>query len=225
MPLRNHEMIYLFNSGGEYDIENCRNLEMRAYSKKILDFIGKSSIQIEKDLGNRKAEHFFRHSTSQYSLPTKETYTRLIELYNFDKMEGFLNFEELKPLEKSDQTRTYNPQKTEGKPYKVKGHKLKTPDTYGKMEIKDRANESGERHPLSILNFNNPKISLHPTQKPLDLCEWLVKTYSNENDLVLDFCMGSGTTIVACKNTNRNYIGVEKDKDIFKVAEERINKT
>jgi site-specific DNA-methyltransferase (adenine-specific) len=223
MPLRNHEMIYLFNSGGENDIENCRNLEMRSYSKRTLEFIGKTPSQINRELGNFKAVHFFSHSTSQFSLPTKETYSRLIELFKINKMEGFLNFEELKPLEKSKELRTYNPQKTEGKPYKVKGHKLKKQDAYGNNDIKEHYNETGERQPTSVVNFNTPNVSLHGTQKPLDLCEWLIKTYSNENDLVLDFCMGSGTTIVACKNTNRNYIGIEKDNEIFKVAEERIN--
>jgi len=66
---------------------------------------------------------------------------------------------------------------------------------------------------------------IHATQKPLDLCEFLVKSYSNEGDVVLDFCMGSGTTIVACIQNNRSYIGVERDKDIYDLAIERINQT
>ena len=64
---------------------------------------------------------------------------------------------------------------------------------------------------------------MHATQKPVELCEWLIKTYSNEGDTVLDFCMGSGSTIVSCINTNREYIGIEKDPDIFRIAETRIN--
>lgn len=65
---------------------------------------------------------------------------------------------------------------------------------------------------------------LHPTQKPVELCEWLIKTYSNKNDIILDNCMGSGTTAVACINTNRNYIGFEKDEEYYKIACERIKK-
>ena len=68
----------------------------------------------------------------------------------------------------------------------------------------------------------NRKGKLHPTEKPVDLCEWLVKTYSNKGDVVLDNCMGSGTTGVACKNLNRNFIGIEIDKEYFEKAEKRI---
>ena len=80
--------------------------------------------------------------------------------------------------------------------------------------------------PSTILEFNvvpNRKGKLHPTQKPVDLMEWLIKTYTNEGDTVLDFAMGSGTTGVACKNLNRNFIGMELDKNYFDIAEKRIN--
>lgn len=80
--------------------------------------------------------------------------------------------------------------------------------------------------PSNVLEFDvvpNRKGKLHPTQKPVELLEWLVKTYSNEEDVVLDNCMGSGTTGVACSHLNRNFIGYELDKDYFKIAEERIN--
>ena len=79
--------------------------------------------------------------------------------------------------------------------------------------------------PSDVLEFNvvpNRNGKLHPTQKPIELLEWLVKTYSNENDIILDNCMGSGTTGLACKNLNRNFIGIEKDEKYFKMAEERL---
>jgi len=119
---------------------------------------------------------------------------------------------------------TYNAQKTEGKPYNRT--QSKQTETYGMEDIKQviTENKTGDRHPTTIVKFNNPKKSLHRTQKPVELCEWLIKSYSNENDLVLDFTMGSGTTGEACKNTNRNFIGVEKDEEIFKIAFERLNK-
>ena len=78
------------------------------------------------------------------------------------------------------------------------------------------------RCPRSIQKFNRER-GLHPTQKPVALMEYLIKTYTNENETVLDFTMGSGTTMVACKNTNRNGIGIEMDAEYFKIAEQRIN--
>ena len=79
--------------------------------------------------------------------------------------------------------------------------------------------------PSDILEFNvvpNRKGKVHPTQKPVELLEWLVKTYSNENDIILDNCMGSGSTGVACKNLNRNFIGIENNKEYFEIAERRL---
>ena len=118
---------------------------------------------------------------------------------------------------------TYNPQKTEGKPYKsrerIEGEGVYIKDTYKRTATED----TSKRHPSSILEYKNPHKTIHPTQKPVDLIEWLIKTYSNENDLVCDFCMGSGTVGVACKNTNRQFIGIEKDDKIFELAYNRIN--
>tara|TARA_R100000655_G_scaffold348_8_gene1443 strand:- start:1122 stop:1868 length:747 start_codon:yes stop_codon:yes gene_type:complete len=85
------------------------------------------------------------------------------------------------------------------------------------------------RNPITILEYSNQSKEchrtkrLHPTQKPLELMEYLIKTYTNENETVLDFACGSGTTGVACCNTNRNFIGIELDKQYFKIAEQRIN--
>jgi len=79
--------------------------------------------------------------------------------------------------------------------------------------------------PSSVLEFNvvpNRNGKLHPTQKPVELIEYLVKTYTNEGNIVLDFTMGSGTTGIACKNLNRNFIGIELDKKYFEIAKERI---
>ena len=96
--------------------------------------------------------------------------------------------------------------------------------------------DNGSRNPISILPFKIPytpkkgsktkngDYRVHPTQKPLALVEYLVKTYSNENDIVLDNCMGSGSTGVACVNTNRNFIGIELSQEYFNIAKERIEK-
>lgn len=86
--------------------------------------------------------------------------------------------------------------------------------------------DDGTRHPTQVLRFNrdNPRNRLHPTQKPISLIEYLIKTYTNENDLVLDNCMGSGSTGVACINTNRDFIGIELDEKYFQIAENRIKR-
>ena len=78
-------------------------------------------------------------------------------------------------------------------------------------------NNSGTRYPINIIDFKRER-GLHPTQKPVALLEYLIKTYTNENDTVLDFTMGSGSTGVACKNLNREFIGIELDKTYFDMA-------
>ena len=122
---------------------------------------------------------------------------------------------------------TYNPQmiKYTGKPRsnKVKNGKLgKLSDCNEKPVFEYRDN--GLRYPTQVWRFKRDCLTsnLHPTQKPLALIEELVKTYSNESDTVLDNCMGSGTTGVACRNLNRNFYGIEKDKKYFDIAKERI---
>ena len=97
-------------------------------------------------------------------------------------------------------------------------------EALGNLEM-THANHNGNnelRYPSSIQKFNT-EVGKHPTQKPITLMEYLVKTYTQENDTVLDFTMGSGTTGVACKNLNRNFIGIELDKDYFEIATARIN--
>lgn len=121
---------------------------------------------------------------------------------------------------------TYNPQKTTGHIRKVSKaeHKVgcKSTTDYGKHGL--TTYDSTERYPLSVWKFAKDvqKSALHPTQKPVALLEHLIKTYTNEGDVVLDNCMGSGSTGVACVNTNRKFIGMELDETYFNVAKERI---
>lgn len=92
--------------------------------------------------------------------------------------------------------------------------------------IRIRNADNGFRYPKSIIKINKQiNGNVHPTQKPVELMEYLVKTYTNENELVLDFTMGSGTTGVACKNLNRSFIGIELDKKYCDIANDRINGT
>ena len=119
----------------------------------------------------------------------------------------------------------YNPQMTEGKPYKLTSGKQKTNNNNPTVRspIKRVTTENkGQRYPRSVQRFNSDKEKLHPTQKPVELLEFLIKTYTDEGDIVLDNCMGSGSTGVACTNTNRDFVGIELDKKYYNIAKERI---
>ena len=142
---------------------------------------------------------------------------------------GFLNSKR-QPLRNNEQISvfykkqpTYNPQMRTGfKSYKTKKGGLT--DNYGKDSTKVVVTESnGERYPLNTLNFTRDNNKKHPTQKPVELMEYLIKTYTNEGETVLDFTMGSGSTGVAAKNLNRSFIGIELDDKYFEIAENRIN--
>ena len=117
---------------------------------------------------------------------------------------------------------TYNPQMREGQPYH-KTPSSTTSSNYGK-QIAMGGTSNGERYPISILEFSNANRNnrLHPTQKPVDLLEYLIKTYTNKGELVLDFVMGSGSTGVAALNINRRFIGIELDRNYFNIAKQRI---
>ena len=127
---------------------------------------------------------------------------------------------------------TYNPQFTEGKPLHGMGEKFKkvknNNNNYNDFNSCNNpsANREGDtkKYPKSILTFPRPASSkmLHPTEKPVELLEYLIKTYSNENDVILDNCMGSGSTGVAALNTNRRFIGIELDKNYFNIAKDRL---
>tara|TARA_R110002012_G_scaffold39292_4_gene108763 strand:- start:1413 stop:2924 length:1512 start_codon:yes stop_codon:yes gene_type:complete len=406
-PLRQHENIYVFDDNNNDDIEISKNKDLRKYAEKVFKFIEKTKKQIIKKIG-QSIDHFFRFKSSQFGIPTKETYDELIKEFNINEMNDFLEYDILVSLYQKEQISTYNPQKTKGKPYKTRENDLTSSyyrdnkskykqkatenkgdrhptsiidhenmyifkeeqgtynpqKTEGKPYIDNRTHQQskiymkdgrkynikqqnnkgkyhptsvidhenmyifkeeqgtynpqktegkpynrgarkgeaniydtkrtdakpnkGDRHPTSIidhenmyvfkkeqgtynpqktegkeykskewtegngvyikdsykrtatkdtkhrhptsiventiLEHNNPHKTIHRTQKPVSLLEWLIKTYSNEGDVVMDFCMGSGTAGVACLNTKRNFIGIEKDEDIYNSACERIEK-
>jgi site-specific DNA-methyltransferase (adenine-specific) len=120
----------------------------------------------------------------------------------------------------------YHPQKHKGKPNHSKGKpKVNQNNNYNKMEFVDNSEELGDmKHPTSIVSFSkpHPSIMVHPTQKPIELLEWLIKSYTDENMIVLDNCMGSGSTGIACVNTNRQFIGIELNEEYFNIAKERL---
>ena len=93
------------------------------------------------------------------------------------------------------------------------------------FETKVSKGNSDYKYPTSIKQFNSVRKGVHPTQKPVDLLEYLIKTYTNENEIVLDFTMGSGSTGVACMNTNRRFIGIELNNDYFEIGKNRIEES
>jgi len=117
----------------------------------------------------------------------------------------------------------YNPQMV-SKKLRVEYKNDSNGETFGGARVKRKHNNNGLGYPKSLLTISNANQNnrLHPTQKPVTLMEYLIKTYTNENETVLDFTMGSGTTGVACKNLNRSFIGIEMDESYFNIAKERI---
>jgi len=119
----------------------------------------------------------------------------------------------------------YNPQYWYGEPYKASKRNEKTSkssECYRPLDNRTSGSPDGRRYPLSVLEIARDKSHVHPTQKPVRLMEYMIMTYTNEGDIVLDFSMGSGTTGVAAINTGRKFIGIEMDPDYFEIACQRI---
>lgn len=148
-----------------------------------------------------------------------------------DRPTGFLNAKRMPLREHEDiivfykELPVYNPQMVKCEPHQ-RNHsrgKMESEQTnrcYGQMRKFDEV-ITDEKYPRSIIRFPREEKTIHPTQKPVALCEWLINTYSNEGDTILDNCMGSGTTAVACINTNRHYVGFEMDPEYYQYALDR----
>ena len=119
----------------------------------------------------------------------------------------------------------YNPQMEYGKPYYKKGSKNRLTESYGKFNPLWNNSNTGERFPTSIIKFDNCNyngIGLHPTQKPTSLIEYLIKTYTDKDDIILDNTFGSGTTCIAAVQTSRRFIGIEKEEKYYDICVERL---
>jgi len=167
---------------------------LRKYFKELQEYIGLNKKQILEKIG-QKADHCFRWNSSQWDLPTKETYQELINVFKIDKWQGFQEYE--KGFQEYESLR----QEYESLRYTFNNQKT--------------------HH--SVWNYEIAKKKGHITPKPVGLIESIIKHSSSEGETVLDFMMGSGTTGVACKNLNRNFIGIEINEEYFKIAEKRIN--
>ena len=197
-PLIYFEDINVFKRRGNNDAEKAHPL--RPYSQKVIDFIGKSCKEVQSDFASwniphpSRVQHFLSPDGLQFNLCTAETYGMLIERYGIDKMEGFRTWEDLS---------------IEDKAFSDTGRKV--------FNLPE-----GEKSLSNVLEFAKDTDGFHPTQKPVALIRRLVLTYTNEGDTVLDNCMGSGTTAIACIKERRHFIGFELSKEYFDKAVRRI---
>lgn len=166
------------------DLNNFTTL--RQYFKSLQDYLGITKKQILDKIG-QKADHCFRWGSSQWDLPTPETYQELIDVFDIKNWIGFREYESLRQEYES---------------------------------LRYTFNNLKKHH--SVMNYEIAPKKGHLTPKPVELLEYLIRTSSNENDIVLDCFMGSGSTGVACKNTNRKFIGIELDDKYFEISKERI---
>ena len=165
---------------------------LRGYASDVMKFIGLKLKQINTKLGHRKAEHFFYIKSTQFEICTEQVYGELIEVFRIDKMDNFKSYEQLK----------------------IENNEAKFKATFNLWE--------GGKFKSNVLEYKKDYDGLHPTQKPILLLEDLIKTFSNENDLVVDLTMGSCSTGIACMNTNRNFIGIELDENYFNISKKRV---
>jgi site-specific DNA-methyltransferase (adenine-specific) len=168
---------------------------LRNYAKNIVDYIGLKQSEIQTKIQTGKIHFLGAEKSTQFSLLKNEVYDKLINVFGIDKMQGFKPFAELKEI-----------------------------DEQFKNEYASTFNLwNGNKYKSNVFEYKKEYNGEHPTQKPVLLLEDLIKTFSNENDLVVDLTMGSGSTGVACRNTNRHFIGIEKDEKYFEIAVSRVS--
>jgi len=210
-PVSYIEDVLVFSKSSEAipDYDEKLNHPLRYYAEEVLKHIKLTKKEILNIMGQSGYHFLFRINSSQFRLPPKETY------YKMANELGFLNagfFKEWDIL-KSKENYFKLSKESERLEY-LKKHNQKYPSTFNLWE--------GKKYKSNILKYKKDYDGHHPTQKPVLLLEDLIKTFSNEGDLVVDLTMGSGSTGVAAKNTNRNFIGIEQDNKYFDIAEQRI---
>ena len=198
-PLSYFEDINVFKRS--HDIDENKTHPLRNYAQQLISFIGKPCSEVMDDFRRwnidtpTRVAHFLQYDALQFRLCTAETYDILIQKYGIDKMPGYREYESLR---------------AERDAYNAKFQKVfNLPE--GKVS---RSN---------VLQYNKDMDGFHPTQKPVALIADLIRTYSNEGDTILDNCMGSGTTAVACIKEKRHFIGFELNKDYYDKACRRID--
>ena len=194
------DVVFFFKRHTKHDFEGAHPL--REYARSVLNYIGGTLKSINTDLGHRRAEHFFYIDSTQFSLCTERTSTEMIRLYRIDQMPDFRPFDELAEVD------------AEYRAGLIERMTAASPKVFNLPP--------GQKYKSNVLEYRKDYSGHHPTQKPVALLEDLICTYTNEGDTVLDFTMGSGSTGVACVNTGRNFIGIEKEKKYLDMANARI---
>lgn len=226
-PLRKVEDIAIFvcNVPGKDNTNHHKAL--RAYMQAELKETGQTRAGINKLLGNTMASHYFTNG-SQFTIPPKDQWEKLqAETGRFSRPWEDVREEYAKDLghRATGPAQVYNPQGLQAianpKPKKRKA--IKPGSIYDFGALAREYTPKYTNYPANVLRFNTER-GLHPTQKPVPLLEYLVKTYTNEGNTVLDNCMGSGSTGVACVRNGRRFIGIEKDPAFYQVAADRIEK-
>lgn len=192
---------------------------LRKYLFEELEKSGLTRGEINSILGNTMSSHYFTNG-KQFNIPNERDYKKLQRTGFFKKPLSELKKEYY--AEKS-KCATYNPQGLKKLDKPIQRRKMKDGIYTFRGEAKPQYYTN---YPVNLLEFSgvNSNERQHPTQKPVPLLEYLVKTYTNDGETVLDNCMGSGSTGVACMNTGRRFIGIEQDPAYFEIAEKRINK-
>lgn len=180
-------------------IQIAVNNPLRDYFRKLIEFMPVPKTDAVRKLGSR-AQHCFNVDGNQFALCTAETYSDLVSLYSFDKMEGFKTYEELKQIDEDFKAEYVDPDETV----------FNLPEGASVLP--------------NVLEFAKDADTFHPTQKPVALIRRLIQTYSNEGDTILDNCMGSGTTAIACIREKRHFIGFELNKEFYDKACKRIQR-
>ncbi len=217
-PMRCIEEIAVFVCNAADNSAHHENLR-----KYFFDELEKSSLKrkdVDRLLNNRMSSHYFTWGR-QFAIPSEKNYKILQDATGYFQRP----YEEIKAefLGDGGGSATYNPQGVcdlDEPKIKVEREKLNRQIYSG---VKPKLYEQTKTgYPKNLIEFDREKNIVHPTQKPVALLEYLIKTYTNEGETVLDNCMGSGSTGVACVNTNRNFIGIELDENYFKIAKNRI---
>lgn len=223
-PMRKIEEVAIFVCNVPGKDNTGRHKALRAYLQEELKASGYTRASINKLLGNCMSSHYFTNG-GQFAIPPREQWETLqAGTGHFARAWEDIRAEyqaELGPHGGGPQI--YNPQGLQiiQNPKPKRKRAIKEDTVYKMDTLMQEYTPKYTGYPVNVLQFNTER-GLHPTQKPVPLLEYLVKTYTHEGDTVLDNCMGSGSTGVTCVRTGRRFIGIEKDPQYFQIARERI---
>lgn len=223
-PMRCIEDICVFYTTASTDNAG-KHKALRAYMMSELTASGLKRRDIDKLLGNSMSSHYFTNGR-QFAIPSAESWAKLQSTGRFQRSYEDIRTEwEAEAGGQGGRTHTYNPQGLVKLEKPIERKEARPNAVYSSFSGKLRP-QLYTNYPRNVLEFANEATDsrkrLHPTQKPVPLLEYLIKTYTNEGETVLDNCMGSGSTGVACVNTGRKFIGIEKDAAYYEAAKQRI---